>query len=403
MISNNTNKRRGGVFTAGVTALGLLVTTLYAAGASADTGAGAAILNVVQVTWQDAGGTSYAETATSTVTVTLTAAAPTLSAPADKNGSSGSDLTYSYTITSNANGSDIYTLSAAETLSNLSGATVDIDGAGDGNTRDITLGASVLLTVNDTTDTVTIPAGSETALAVNDKVDINGTTFYIKTVTAGTQASHTNTADDGAAGNTTAETPTSIVLSSTSDLTGAADFATAGVAAGQTINEAYTFNVVVSGTVSAGQSSGTNSVVLTATDGTNPATDTTASTFNLANLGITKEVSTDGTSFAATASAASGDTLTYRITVTNPSTTEAASTVVITDAIADYTTYTAGTAKTNTTAVPYGDAGNTVMTDANAADDGYDFGVTTAGTITYSVGTLAASGTAVLFYQVTID
>ena len=401
MNCNILTRRTNGVLKTGAVVFGLLGSTLYATGATANTGAGASILNVAQVTWEDSGANSFAETATSEVTVTVTASAPTLNAPADGSATSGSDVTYSYTITSTANGSDTYDLSSGSTLSNLDASTVTINGG----TTNITLGASVLLSVNDGTDTITIPAGSETNLTAGDPVDINGTTFFVKTVTGGTQASHVNTASDGAAGVTTPETVTSIVLDDGAG--GAVDLTAAAVAAGQTINEQLTFNVVVNGDVTAGNASGTDTVVLTATDGANPTTDTTVSTFNLANLSISKTVSTDGgTTFAATANAASGATLTYRIEVANPSTTESALLVEITDVIAAYTTYTAGDLAESEIGLTagltdtFGDAGNTSLTDTNADGDNYD---STAGTITYSIGTLAASSSAILFYQVTID
>lgn len=397
------------VLKTGATVFALLGSTLYATGATAapvgTLGASASILNVAQVDWEDSGGTAFAETATSTVTVSLTTAAPLLDAPADQlDGTSGSDLTYSYTITTQANGTDTYDLSASEALTNLSGATVDVNGAGDGGTSTITLGASVLLALTETS--ITIPAGSETDLVADDMVQINGNTYYIVAVTAGTQASHTNVgAQDGAAGITTAETSTLITLDDGAG--GAVTIVTDGAAIGDHILEQLTFNVVVNGTVSAGQSSGDDIVTLSADNGVEAATqDAAKSTFNLANLSITKEVSTDGATgavYAGTTSAASGATLTYRITVTNPSGTESAAAVVITDAIAAYTTYTGGTAKTNTAAVTYADGGNVVMTDLNAADDGYDYDVTVGGTITYTVGALAAGASAVMYYQVTID
>jgi fimbrial isopeptide formation D2 family protein len=132
------------------------------------------------------------------------------------------------------------------------------------------------------------------------------------------------------------------------------------------------------------------------------ATKTTV-TVTSATLTVSKDVSTDGSTWGA-ANAAPGATLYYRITVTNPSATTNANNVVISDPQPQFTTYDGGSAKANTTAgVTYADAGNAVLTDANAVDDGYDFNVTTGNTATYSVGNLTPGASVVLFFTVTVN
>ena len=377
--------------------------------ASANTGAGATILNVVQVDYKDASGvTAYAETAASTVTVNLVKAAPTLSAPADAAAASGGTVTYTYTVTANANGSDTYPVSAAVTTppgaTNATGVTITPSVAS------LTLGASVIKAVP-TASTIQIPAGSQTNLAVNDIVVIGGVDYKISAITAGTAASHTNASPtDGAAGTTSAETSTVLTLVANAAGSNTAPAFTVDVPGtpsplvGTVIGEQQTFTVAVTGT--AGPATGNGTIPVTTSVGTGPGaitTDPTVSTFNGASLTITKEVSTDGgATFAATGSGAPGSTLTYRITVTNTGAGNATS-VIVTDPMPLYTTYTPGTAKSHTTAGVTYAAAATVLTDLADALDTYDFGITAVKQATLNIGTLAGGATSVLYYQVTIN
>lgn len=374
--------------------VGLVVAMPQAA--SANTGAGATILNVVTVNYKDASGvTSYAETATSSVTVTLVASVPTLTAPVDQNTTSGGTVTYTYKLTSTANGSDVYDITTPNTTSNATGTSTP-------SVASVTLGSSVITAVT-AANTIEIPAGSETNLAATDIVVINGNTYVVSSVTPGTAASHANTPGDGVAGTTTAETATVIVLAidaAGSNVTPALTVADVGFLAA----EQATITVDVTGTVT-GTGSGTITTTLTVDSNSAPtgapATDATTSTFSGPSLSITKEVSTDGgATFAASGSGAPGSTLTYRITVTNSGAGDATS-VVITDPMPLYTTYTAGTAKANPTASTYAAAATTLTdTAADGPAEPYDF---TGSTATLNVGTLAGGSSSVLFYQVTID
>ena len=110
-----------------------------------------------------------------------------------------------------------------------------------------------------------------------------------------------------------------------------------------------------------------------------------------------------GATFAGTANAAPGDTLTYRITIENTGASNA-TVVQISDVIADYTTYTATMAKYHTAAVTYTNA-LTPLLDPSADGDNYDY---TDPTVTYTHGTRvggasAAGAFAVIYYQVTVD
>jgi len=391
---------------------------------SANTGAGAQILNVVTVNYKDAGGgTAYAETAFSTVTVNLVGSLPNVVTPANLTVASGGTAIYVYTITSTANGSDVYNIAAGNTPTNATGS------SSTPTVASITLGSSVITAVT-AVDKVQIPAGSQTSLAVNDIVVIGGVDYKISAITSAdginpiAAASHANTPADGTAGLTKAEN--SVILTLVANNTaavagvsvagsnaapaftiGTTALATAGVVGGL-VAEQGTFTVNVTG--NAGPLTGPGSVdtPITITPVTPPVTGpvivTTppvTTTFTGPNVGITKQVSTDGgANFAATGSGAPGDTLTYRITVNNTGAGNATS-VVITDPMPQYTTYTAGTAKSDPTATTYAVAA-TVLTDtaADAPGEPYDFTGTTA---TLNVGTLAAGATIVLYYQVTID
>ncbi|MDQ7004362.1 MAG: hypothetical protein Q9N67_05400 [Ghiorsea sp.] len=365
--------------------------------ASANTGAGALILNVVTVNYKDASGaTAYAETATSSVTVNLVISAPTLTAPADQAVASGSTATYTYTITATANGSDTYPITtpiAGQT--NVTGQTATPSVA------NITLGASVI-TAAPTASTITIPSGSDTNLAVNDIVVIGGADYAISAISANNQASHVNASGtDGVAGTTTAEVPVTLTLIANAAGSNTAP-AFAAALVGTVVGEQGTFTVAVTATAGPAAGDGTVPVTTTVTtSGGTPltTTDPIVTTFQGAQLTIVKEVSVDGgATFAASGSGAPGDTLTYRITINNAGSGNA-TVVTVTDPMPLYTTYTAGTAKSNTAATTYANAANTGLTDI-ADGDAYNFTGTTA---TLNVGTLAAGATSVLLYQVKID
>ncbi|MDX8382320.1 MAG: hypothetical protein R8M14_09450 [Ghiorsea sp.] len=379
---------------------------------SANTGANATILNVVTVNYKDAlGVTAYAETATSAVTVNLVGALPTIATPANQTVASGGTATYVYTVTSNANGSDVYNIAAANTPTNATGS------SSTPSVASITLGSSVITGVP-AVNQVQVPAGTETNLAVNDIVVIGGVDYKISAIVSGTAASHANALpNDGVAGVTTNETPTLITLvaNNTAAVPGVsvagsntAPALTVAAIAGL-VAEQGTFTVAVTGTAGPTPGTGTVDTPITITPVTPPVagpvivtTPPVTTTFSGPNVTIAKDVSTDGgLTFAATGSGAPGDTLTYRITVTNGGAGNA-TVVVVTDPMPLYTTYTAGTAKSNTAATTYTDVANTVLTDtaADGPAEPYNFTGTTA---TLNIGTLAGASTTVLYYQVTID
>lgn len=355
----------------------------------ANTASNTAIINTATVNYKDATGTvsQTPVTASATVTVTLVAAAPTLSAPADQNTTVGVAANYSYTITSNANGPDSYALStAANGGSVTNSANITASTAVPAPTP-IILGATTLVTP------ITIPAATNTALVVpsdgvadasvngivaGDTVVINSLVYSVISVV------------DNASG------------TSTITVNGPAS---AALTYGALIAEQKTFTLAVTPTaMNPTTTNETVTVVVSAKGSGAAATDTTVTTVPAAALTVTKEVSLTGLagSFAATANAAPGTSLFYRITVSNTGASNATS-VVITDPLTAYTTYTAGSGR-----VVIGAAaayGGTVLTDTIAAADGYDWNETTVGSVTYAVGTIApgAGNNVQLFFKATVN
>jgi uncharacterized repeat protein (TIGR01451 family) len=138
-------------------------------------------------------------------------------------------------------------------------------------------------------------------------------------------------------------------------------------------------------------------------DGTKISTDQTITTVLVANLSVVKEVSKDGTTWSVATTAAPGTLLYYRITVTNNGGANATS-VVITDPLTTYTAYVLNSGKRATGAASSYAAAPTALTDTNGDGDGYDWNLTTANTVTYTVGNLppGAAAAAQLFFQANV-
>jgi len=403
-------------FTAHASAIALAAVLVMAAPqqASANSGAGATILNIVTVNYKDASGTtSYAETATATVTVTLVPATPTVLASSTAlSGASNTGIVYTYTVTSAANGSDAYPIATA-----LGAATNLAAGAtATPSTASLTLGGSVITAVP-AVNQIEIPAGTETNIAIGDILVIGGIDYYTSAVAPGNIATFTNASpSDGIAGTiTTPAVPTLITLAANAAAGGSNTTPaftvdvplTPSPLVGTVVGEQQSFTVTVTATTGGLPGDGTQ--VTTVTIGTDPTPGTvvssSTSTFQGANLSITKEVSSDGGATYGATGGAPGATLTYRITIKNNG-AGSATAVIVTDPMPAFTTYTASSAKLDTTAGPvtYA-AAATALTDAAdaPATDAFDFGITTANQATLTIGTMLPAATATLFYQVTIQ
>lgn len=348
--------------------------------ARASTAANTAITNTASVAYNDAAGHAQtAVTASATVTVTLVPSAPLLASPVVASVAQGQSVTLTYTVTGTANGSDTYTVAATATPTNASAVTPTPP-------ANFTLGGTTLAApaVAGATS-ITVPYDGATAntsingLAPGNTIVVGGNPYVILA--------------NGIAKNSAANT-------ATITLTGAITGPT--VAAGQIVGQQITFDVSVpSGNVTTG-ASGSQSVSTKVTSTTSSGASTTqttatAVTVNRPSLTVIKEVSLDGTSYAASASAPPGKSLIYRIVVTNGGATSA-SAVVITDTLPLFLTYVAGSARTaslSTTA--YADA--TVLTD-NAG------GFTVSGaTLSYAAGTVGTtpSNVLVFYFRATIN
>lgn len=377
-----------------ITGLFLVLAGMALAGNAfaANTAANHIIRNTVTVTYDDAGGNPQAPVTDSVdITVLLVPKAPALSSPTDGTTDSATPYDYTYTLTATANGPDRYDLTAAAPVESagISGSTTSF-WQGASSITYVDLGASTVAiagTVDGTlgnSTVITVPSDNNNAdsmvngIEVGDTVIIGGLPF---TVTA---INDTN----GGVPNTTSTI--------TVEGTGTAN---AAIIVTDLIAEQQTFTLrVTPGTVT---STSDETVDVTISVDGGPPTDATRTTVQVAALRVTKEVSTDGTNFAASANAAPGATLTYRITVENNGSADATS-VVITDPLAPFTVYTGGSAKASSTNLDtYGSATNSDLTDASdSPTDEYDF---TAGLATYDVGTIPAGQFRLFFFQVTVQ
>lgn len=342
--------------------------------AAANTASNTKIINIATVNYKDSTNTTAQTpvTASATVTVLLVQVTPTLTAPANLDTTLNVAATYNYTITAGSNGPDTYNLSTS-----LNGGSV-VNSANITASTAVPSVASVLLGATTIVTPITIPAATNTAIVVpsdgtadaslngivgGDTVVINGLVYNVVSIV------------DNATG------------TSTVTVNGPAS---AALLYGALIAEQKTFTVAV--TPTAMNATITDETITTTISaigsGAAAATDSTTTTVRAAALTVTKEVSTTGVigTFGATANAAPGATLYYRITVHNGGASNATS-VVITDPLTAYTSYVAGSARRVTgAAAGYGGA---VLSDTIVAADGYDWNETTVGSVTYSVGTIA--------------
>lgn len=287
----------------------VMLTMLVAApqDAQAVTAAQSTVKNVVTVSYGDGAGFTTTATATNFVIVDLVAAAPTLSAPGDATVSAGGLASFTYTITTNANGEDVFTLSddAGTTDVNVSAPTTDYYsdaalttlvaaskitlGASDVYS-DITIGVGGVATIIVPADQT--PGASVNGIEQNDTVVITiGGTDYIFSVTAVTDSGSANS-----------------VGTSTIDVYSAA---AVGLTAtqGTLIREKQTFYLAVAVGTLQGTGDGSHTIILTASDGANPTTDTTVTTISGPSLQVDK--------YSANFTAASGSNATNFLTMTD--------------------------------------------------------------------------------------
>jgi uncharacterized repeat protein (TIGR01451 family) len=353
----------------GTVAMFAMMALFFTPAVYADMAADTEILNVVTVTYYDASGTyDFSASAAATVTVSLVQSEVTISGrptitsgqhgaqatlPSDQNLQSGITASYLYAITSNANGEDTYDISIIDTpagiLTNPTVTTqiVEPDGSTflQDSTVPLTLGASVIVDVSGTT--LSFPGGTLTGIAAGDVVVIDNEDYLVGPVTYGNAASY-----DAGTGSTTAETRATMQLLQNTN-GGQADPLSASFSIGTPVYEQALLRVLVTA-INTDASAGTVDVDI-AVDVTteigptiNPVTvDNQITTFAGLSLTIEKLVSnvTDATGFAANVPGVSGDTLEYRVTVTNNGGNAAF--VVIDDSVPVYTELVGDTAYTD--------------------------------------------------------
>ena len=359
-----------------------LVLLITAPGVEANTGAGATILNTVQVDYKDAGGVqSFSANATTSTSVNLvkaglsysgmpTGAAKGKTAPMPSNQTVDSGATASYLIalTANANGGDTYNLSRTiGAVTNMISDTVTYSTMRNDGTTVITagspatvaLGASVIQ--NNTANTISIPGNSNLAalITLNSagyKVLVVGGVDYIVTgITGGTAPSNTHVGNTyyNNVGTATAETLAVISLganpagSNTTPALTPSDPALKGTV----VAEQILVKVDVTGTV--GPTAGTDGTVaftLTTTDsssGNSQTTSTVTTTFRASNLQVRKTVRNCGPAgpcsagYTASTTGNPGDILEYKVEINNAG-ASAAKVVSATDHVPVYTQLVCG-------------------------------------------------------------
>ncbi|HTG82048.1 MAG TPA: hypothetical protein VL949_08915 [Geobacteraceae bacterium] len=344
---------------------------------AAGTAANAKIVNTVTVNYKDLNNTPQAAvTSSTTVTVLLVKSAPNLAVNTGaKSTDAATPATYTYTVTATNNGPDSYTVNQGTITYNPASGVAATSSA---SSNSFNLGASsVAAAAAAGASTITVPGDGVSGSAVNG---IQGGSTIVIGTNAYSVSSVTNT------GGATA----------TITITGTL---AAAINIGDAVYEQKTFTETVTpGTITV-TTDPTITVPVTVTNSasSSSAQVSTVTTVHVPNLSVNKEVSSDDVTYGKTASQAPGQTVYYRITVTNNG-TSAASNVVITDPLTIYTSYANGSGKLSTTAGQTYSAAPTALTEGSG---GYSY---TAGTgITYNAGSLAASSSVVLYFKATIN
>jgi len=362
------------------------------------TAGGSTVHNAATLTFN--GGSA---TASVDVSINTIASAPTIAVNSvGQSVNGGQNATYTYTVTNTANGTDTLSFTAnTADVGTTGAASLNVNGTSS-NASSLTLGGSVTSQANTVANTIVIPAGSQTNLAVNDTIKVAGNLYTITGITAGTIASTTGAT-------TTAETPTTITVT---PVGAAPAIAIGGVPAGTQIGEQQTFTVVVTAsTPTTPGTNGTHTVNLTGlttavTQGAAGAKVTYSTSAGASNETITTVLSasvtlvkkvrnvTQGGTFATSATAQSGDTLEYQLTATEATGASNATASVIKDEVPAFTTYVTGSTTLNGTGVADGTGSTLPLSNANGG-----LSVNSAGV----AGVINAGASATVLFKVTVD
>ncbi len=336
-------------FKLSVLPLFLLALLMLPVSASADVAGGTTIHNAATLTF-DGGRVS----ASVDVGVNTVAAAPTITVDSTAdNAYPGEDRTYTYTIVNNANGSDSFSLKAESTDDKVNGPALKFPSGAENTT--LTLGGSVTNRASDAAGNVYIPAGSESNLAKDDTIVVDGVgTYTIASISPGTPAK-----TDASNNTTTPEVPTVLTLT---PVGAAPAIDTNTIPTGTQLGERITVSLTVTAGILTGEGDGTHTVNLsgqtTATRSGSAVTYATAQgdgnevvvTVVTPQVTLTKEVKnfTAGEASFRTSGvlAQSGDTLEYRI-IAKPAAAGDLTSCVLADDLPEYTEYVTGTMTLN--------------------------------------------------------
>jgi uncharacterized repeat protein (TIGR01451 family) len=386
--------------------------------AYASTAANTTITNTVTVNYTDAANNAQTPIESSVaITVNLVASAPLLSSPADIDPSTENTLNQlTYVITGTANGPDTYDFSSVDTPTNMDANAVF-------STPSVTLGG--------TTAAAAIGIGATSITVPFDGADdsnVNGIVagdFIVIDPTGAAEVVEVDSVDEtnGPAGNTVT---INLVVATT-----------AAHAYGAIIGERQEVIVdVTTDTVTTG-TSGTHSVVTTATSQTapNPATSqatATVITVRRPALTVTKYVRNDSNAafnpgvaditvdtvdyYASGVSGNPGDTMQYLIVIDNTAAgAGTANNIVVSDPVPQFTTFVGGSVELDATGTGAFVAQDETADNGDAAElDAVGNGTlyvyagaggddTTAGAGNGDGGTLLASEISYVIFQVTID
>lgn len=391
-------------------ALALLFAVVVSPSTShASTAAGTKITNTATLNYTDSAGNGQPQkTASAEVTVTLVPSAVNITRDISTvSVIEGAATLVTYTVSGTANGKDSYNITSTETASNMSNE--------NGNQvitpASITLaGTSLAVAAADGNTSITVPLDSSGSYSATGLVAGAVGTGTLLKIGTNTYTVLTITPDAGT---------NTMALGLSAAISGLG----APLGIGTIISEQRTFTVSYpTGTVtSTGTATQTGTATVTSTSTGTPATTSGTTVITVTAKPVTLDLSkkacnttVDATGGAAcfntTANAAPGNTIIYKVVVTNAATnTGTAKAVVIADIIQKYLTYVGSSAKFATgligtpSALSYNSGSLTGLEDGTVVADGYTYTAATKAVSYAFTGTLAPGSELVLFYTATVN
>ncbi len=391
------------------TALALLTLAILAftlpQGAEAGTSANASLYNSAKVTYR-IGANTYFSTGTVTVTVSGVYASPVVTATAQTT-PANTATTVNFTVRAANNGIDRYSTSA------LNVTAVGVSAAG-GAVIPANVDLWAGYAVSSGAGYINIPFGTNNAfnlpnvagpvsyqLAAGATVELNGNRYSVASFTPGSAAS------TDVNGDLVAEVPTRVNLTpilASPPITAATVTVGTPVQVGEYKTLAVTYTSGIPAVVGVDGTHVTTFTLTSSGDNTKTAGGSQTTTVVSPNLSVVKSWRNDtvgaGSTFAAPGTRAlPGDTIEYRVVVTNNSTTSAVSNANLIDAGPAYTSYVANSTRLNGKTV-LGDGATSPLAGGGLAIDD-DNPVRAAGAA--ATGNIAIGASATINYKVTIQ